>query len=302
VAVPVIIPGERGITAAEPLKTLYARLPEIAKQEGLMDASIFVGMPWTDVERAGMSVQVVARDSSYRGKAKAEACSLAARLWEKRMDLRFDVPACGINEAIQRALDRPEKSVFITDSGDNTTAGAAGDNPGVLEKLLAHGVKSAVFAGIHDPEALRACEKAGAGRRVVLTLGSRTDPRFGKPLRVEGIVEFVTPAGVDEPPGSGSRRAAVVDVDGIRVVVLATRRSFTSPADFAEVRVDPLASKIVVVKCGYLFQALRDIAPYTIMALTPGYANQNLIGLPYERVRRPIFPLDPDMSWSPPVE
>jgi microcystin degradation protein MlrC len=53
------------------------------------------------------------------------------------------------------------------------------------------------------------------------------------------------------------------------------------------------------MKLGYLFQALRDIAPRTIMALTPGFAYQVIEELPYRNVRRPIYPLDAGMTWSP---
>ena len=62
--------------------------------------------------------------------------------------------------------------------------------------------------------------------------------------------------------------------------------------------IDPLAYKIVVVKEGYLFPGLRDIAPRAIMALTPGFANQSLEHLEYHQVRRPIFPLDPEMEGT----
>jgi microcystin degradation protein MlrC len=82
------------------------------------------------------------------------------------------------------------------------------------------------------------------------------------------------------------------------LVLLNQRRSFTSPEDFEEVGIDPLDHKIVVVKLGYLFQGLRDIAPRTIMALTPGFAYQEIEALPYQHVRRPIYPLDPDMEWE----
>jgi microcystin degradation protein MlrC len=90
----------------------------------------------------------------------------------------------------------------------------------------------------------------------------------------------------------------VVNVNGILLVLLNQRRSFIAPEDFNEVGIDPLGHKIVIVKLGYLFQGLRDIAPRTIMALTPGFANQVIENLPYENVRRPIYPLDPQMSWK----
>ena len=90
----------------------------------------------------------------------------------------------------------------------------------------------------------------------------------------------------------------MVDVNGILLVLLNQRRSFTAPEDFTEVDIDPLKHKIVIVKLGYLFQGLRDIAPRTIMALTPGFANQTIEDLHYENVRRPIYPLDPEMLWN----
>ena len=294
--VPILIPGEKGITAVEPLRSLYAQLPAIAEKDGLLDASIFVGMPWTDVGRAGMSVQVVAADASHLENARQEARRLAGDLWQHRGELIFDVPTDDFDGAVRTALSAPETTVFITDSGDNTTAGAAGDNPLVLERLLALGVEDAVVAGIVDPEAVRACEEAGVGARVALTIGGKIDTVFGNPLAISGAVHSVTE---ESDPRAPQRRPAVVEVGGILVVLLSERRSFTAPADFEAVGIDPLAHKIVVVKLGYLFQGLRDIAPRAIMALTPGFAYQVVENLPYEQVRRPIYPLDPDMSWTP---
>lgn len=295
VTVPILIPGEKGITAAEPLASLYAELPGIGEKEGLVDASIFVGMPWTDVPRAGMSVQVVAADSSTADLAREEARRLAQQVWEARSGLQFDVPTADIDAAIETARAAPEKTVFITDSGDNTTAGAAGDSTLVLARLLAHDVPDAVLAGVVDPEAVAACVAAGVGEEVTLLLGGKLDNVFSEPLEVSGTVRFVAP----EPEGDSHQRPVVVQVGGVQLVVLNERRSFTSPAHFAAVDIDPLAHEIVVVKLGYLFQALRDIAPRTIMALTPGFADQVVENLPYESIRRPIYPIDPDMEWSP---
>ena len=107
---------------------------------------------------------------------------------------------------------------------------------------------------------------------------------------------------------SGYRRYLAVSLEALRsfwsltsagLVLLSSHRAFTHPDHFKAVGIEPLAYKIVVVKEGYLFQGLRDIAPRSIMALTPGFANQELENLDYHQVRRPIFPLDPDMAWTP---
>lgn len=291
--IPILIPGEKGITSVEPVKSFYDRLPEIARMEGLMDASIFVGMPWTDVARAGMSVQVVAQEKKYMLKAREQAEALAGAIWDQRRSLLFDVETATIDEAIEMALNSQDSTVFITDSGDNITAGAAGDGTLVLARLLEHSVSSAVLAGIVDPEAVELCVNAGVGAKVELTIGGKIDYVFSKPLSISGTI-LSLPVGV---PGS-EVPDAVLQVDGVTLVLLSAHRAFTDPVHFQAVDIDPLAYKIVVVKEGYLFQGLRDIAPRAIMALSPGFANQTLESLDYKHVRRPIFPLDPDMSWT----
>ncbi len=291
--VPILIPGEKGITSVEPLKSLYEQLPEIADQEGILDASIFVGMPWTDVPRAGMSIQVVAQDELYLPKARNELHRLATQLWDKRSGLQFDVPTDNIEGAVDTALKSEASTVFITDSGDNTTAGAAGDNTLVLGYLLSRGVRNAIVAGIVDPQAVQRCEEAGVGNEISMTIGGRIDTVFGKSLRISGIVKRV--ANYDSLT---RRKPAVVELDGIDLVLLTDRRSFISPRDFEEVGLNPLDYKIVVVKLGYLFQGLRDIAPMAIMALTPGFANQAIERLPYRNINRPVYPLDEDMQWD----
>lgn len=291
--IPILIPGEKGITSVEPVKSFYDKLPEIARMEGLMDASIFVGMPWTDVERAGMSVQVVAQDAQYLLQAQVQAEELANAIWEEHHNLNFDVETATIDEAIRMALDSQDSTVFITDSGDNITAGAAGDGTLVLERLLAHQVSSAVLAGIYDPEAVELCVGAGVGAEVELVVGGRIDYVYSKPLSIKGTV-LRLPQG----EAQSEKLDAVLQVDDITLVLLSGHRAFTDPSHFQAVEIDPLAFKIVVVKEGYLFQGLRDIAPKAIMALTPGFANQILENLDYNHVRRPIFPLDPDMQWT----
>jgi len=260
--------------------------------EGLMDASIFVGMPWTDVSRAGMSVQIVAQDADYMPLALEQAETLAGDIWDQRMNLQFDVETATIDEAIQMALESQDSTVFITDSGDNITAGAAGDGTLVLERLLANQISNVVLAGIYDPGAVDQCINAGVGAEVQLTVGGKIDYVYSKPLSITGTVK-----GIFKEVFSSENSEVVLQVDRVNLVLLSSHRAFTDPVHFQAVEIDPLAYKIVIVKEGYLFQGLRDIAPRAIMALTPGFANQTLETLEYHQVRRPIYPLDPDMKW-----
>ena len=73
--------------------------------------------------------------------------------------------------------------MFLTDSGDNTTGGSAGDSTTVLRRLLAHKVPDAVLAGIVDPEAVEACEQTGAGNEIRVTIDH--------PFRVLRVANYI---------------------------------------------------------------------------------------------------------------
>ena len=294
VTIPILVPGEMSITEVEPLHSIYARIPSVAEKEGLMDASIFAGYCWADLPRSAMRVFVVAKDKKYAAEAKAEAQNLAKQIWEQREELTLDVPSGSIGEMIEKSREYDE-TVFISDSGDNTTAGAPGDNPQVLEALLRHKASNALMAGIVDAEALNACIQAGVNGSVALNLGGKVDYIFGKPTSIKGKVLYLSPDSVMNT----NRGAGVIDVEGIKVVLLKARRSFVTVKDFEEVGLRPLDFKIVVVKLGYLYPELRDIAPVHLMALTSGFCNLDMRTLPFKRVNRPSYPLDYDMAWNP---
>jgi microcystin degradation protein MlrC len=211
-------------------------------------------------------------------------------MWARRAQFAFDVETLPVDKAIEVALAATEPTVFISDSGDNVTAGAAGDVPFVLERLLAHRVPDAVYAAIADAEATRRCYQAGLGATVSLTVGGRLDPVNGRPLPIVGRVAHLAPTDVG---------IATVQADGVLVILTRERRAFTCLDDFRQAGVDALTHKIVVTKLGYLFSELRDVAPRAIMALSPGFTSLDITEIPYRRVARPIYPLDSEVEWAP---
>lgn len=68
---------------------------------------------------------------------------------------------------IKRAYQLPQKTIFISDSGDNTTAGAPGDNPQVIKALIDSNAKNALVAGLVDEEAYRKCVEIGIGKTFI---------------------------------------------------------------------------------------------------------------------------------------
>lgn len=294
VEIPILVPGEKSITEVEPLHSIYAELDTLERQEGILDVSIFVGYAWADLPRSAMKVFVVAEDSVYLDKAKSEACSLAQSIWDLRHQMELDVESGDIYKMIKRAYQLPQKTIFISDSGDNTTAGAPGDNPQVIKALIDSNAKNALVAGLVDEEAYRKCVEIGIGKNIHLTLGGKKDTVFGSPLTLDVTIEALSPDSLL----STSRGVALVRSQGVDIAIINSRRSFTTLQDFEEIGLDPLSFKIVVVKLGYLYPELRDIAPAHLMALTSGFCNLDIPSLPFTQVQRPVYPLDLDMEWK----
>lgn len=292
--VPLLLAGESAVTEREPARSLYAQLPQLAGRPGLLDASLLIGCAWTDSPFTPASVIVVAEDDL--APAQAAAAELARLVWTRRHDFNYGVENATIDEAIRRAMAAPERPVFISDSGDNVTAGGAGDIPHFVDRLLALGAQKALVAGLADSAAVRACAAAGVGAQLELTIGGKLDREHGRPLTIAGRVVRLA-SEVDAPDGPPT--TAVVESGGVSLILAVDRRFFPSRAAIAAAGVEPMAFKIVVVKQGYLFPDLADHAPRAIMALSPGATTLKLETLPYRYLPRPIFPLDGDFAWEP---
>ena len=287
IPIPVVLPGEKTSTEWAPGDRLYAALAESDSAQGLIDISLLVGYVWADEPRASATVIATGSD---RAVLEREAQKVAQRYWDARNEFQFGVSAGSIDECIEWALSAPEACVFISDSGDNPTAGGAGDTTVALAALLAHGAPSAVVASIADAPAIRTLLAAGVGAEVEVELGGKLDPITCQPLPVRGVVRHLAP---------GENTEAVLQIGGVHVIITERRRPYHFVADMQRLGLDPLAHKIVVIKIGYLEPDLKRNAPRAFLALTPGAVDQAIERLPFQRVRRPLFPLDKEMTWTP---
>lgn len=287
VRIPVVLPGEKTSTEWEPGASVYASLKESDPIAGVLDASLLVGYVWADEPRASATAIVTGTD---REAITREAARIAQRYWEARAQFDFGVRTGSVSECIEWALAAPESCVFISDSGDNPTAGGVGDTPVVLADLLAHKVESAVVASIADQQAVAICRAAGVNAEVELSLGGKLDPRTSPPLPVKGRVLHIEPSQNTE---------VVVQIDGVKAIITERRRPYHFIADIEKLGVDPLAHKIVVIKIGYLEPDLKRAAPTALLALSPGAVDQAIERIPFQRVQRPLFPLDREMTWQP---
>ena len=299
IPVPILLSGEQTSTEWEPGTSLYRQIPQVISDYELLDASILIGYVWADEPRSTACVTAFGMDQA---KVELAARHLAQKFWDARHLFRFGTTAASVDECIQIAVDSTEIPIVISDSGDNPTAGGAGDTPFVVERMLALGVKDAVFASIADPEAVRRCEAAGAEAIVELSLGGKLDAIHVKPLVVKGQVKslHVVPWTLNSQGDyTIMNHIAVVDVQGILVILTERRTPFHHISDFTNLDIDPHQHKIVVVKIGFLEPELKALAAKSLLALSPGTVDQNTVEKKYYKIHRPMFPFDADFDWAP---
>lgn len=292
VRIPVIWPGERTSTFWEPGKTIYGKLTESDAVEGVMDASLWVGYVWADQPRASATAVVSGTDPESIAR---EAETIARRYWDARAGFDFGVPTGDADWTIDEALKLGRKAVLISDSGDNPTAGGAGDIPLMVERLLARpelasGERTAIVAAVPNADAVRIAKVAGVGADVTVTIGGVNDPVNGRQFQLSGEVFAI----YENDPTGGD--IVVIRSGGVYVIVPARRKPYHHIAEFGNVGLHPADHDITVVKIGYLEPELKEVASAAFLALTPGAVNQDIVSLPFGRVQRPIYPLDPEIG------
>ncbi|ULJ76561.1 M81 family metallopeptidase [Rhizobium gallicum] len=287
--VPVLWPGERTSTEDEPAKSLYLRLADFDRRDGVLDANLMIGYVWADEPRATACAVVTASDKAAAAKAAEE---IALSYWNARKDFRFGPVTGPLDDMLDIAADTKTVPVVLADSADNPTGGGVGDRADVLSAVLSRKFENTLFAGITDRPAVEACFAAGRGAVVPLSIGGSLDPA-SFPVRIEAEVILL------DDPGSEAERQAVIRTSGVTVVLAARRRPYHNIADFARLGLDPRSVRLLVVKSGYLSPELAPIANPNLMALTEGVVNQDIESLASHRRSRPIFPFDRKFVYQP---
>lgn len=285
VRVPVLLPGEMTSTRLEPASSIYATLADEHHPDGVTDTSLWVGYAWADEPRSAAAVVAHGTDEDV---VVAEARRVARAWFDARDAFVFCAPAAKPDDAIERALTSTARPFFVSDSGDNPTAGGSNDVAWFLGRLLVHpqlasGEKTAIWASCVDEAAVRACVEAGVGGSVDLRVGGQ----FGgsDPVRLAGEVVSIT-------PNDHSGPIAVVRAGGVHAILTTRREAFHFVRQLTALGLDPATVDVTVVKIGYLEPDLYDAAADHVLALTPGGVDQDLLRLDYCQVVRPIHPLD----------
>ncbi len=277
---------------------LYRRLEQLEKDPNVLTAGLYMAMPWFDAPQLGWTITLT---TAYDDPAwDATVDSIAEDCWNIRLDMerieRFP-PA----EVVDRALAHGGHPIVIGDGADATNSGSPGDGTALLREFLVRDrIPHGAITFLVDPLSVAYAETVGEGGRFERAVGATFAPEYAEPVVLHGTVErlldvkFTLDGHISRNLPVSMGRGAVVRSGDVTVLLVESSGPGSSPRLYESAGLDPKTCGLVVAKSPAGFRA--DYSPFVaaaILADCPGCASPNWSGLTFERVNRPLFPLDP---------
>jgi microcystin degradation protein MlrC len=261
-------------------------------KDGVLSVSIGHCFPYADVPELSGRILVVTDGD------KAKADRLATAIGEEFVSMRGKTAPESVpfDDGISAAVAFNGAPVVMADPADNAGGGAPSDNTSILRRLIERDVQDAAVGPIWDPIAVRLCFDAGEGASFPLRFGGKTGPASGVPVDATVTVAALKrdcwqSFGPTQVPLGD---CAAVRIGGVAVVLISNRTQALGLELFRNLGIEPASCKLLVVKSTNHFMAsFGPIAAKVIYVDTDGPLNRDYRKIPYTRVQRPIWPLDP---------
>lgn len=305
---PLISHQEQYLTSKPPMKTWFDTARALESAGTVLSASTFPMQPWLDVEEAGFSVVVVTDGGQTTADEAAD--KVADVGWSLRADFQV-TDSVSPDEAVAIAA-RMDGFAVMSDTGDAVGGGSGGDSTVLLEAFLRHGGPRALIPMVHPPIA-GIIDDLQEGQELTLELGSavsgwwdpvtvtgvvrKIDPDYMVP--VGGTVKHVTSANALPVQDARSCGATVVlEVDNVMLVISERPgNAGRAPVHFTGLGIDVDGFDAAVLKTASNFQFWSpDMTTNVVRADTTGPTQSDIIGLNWERIPRPMYPLDAGLS------
>jgi microcystin degradation protein MlrC len=287
-------------TDDHPNKELQHRCAAMSA-EGALAASLFTGFPHADITNAGLSAVVVT--DGDRKLAEELRDELLGRAWVEREAFVYKIEPLQQSVARAKGMAPGDGPVILLDHYDNCASGGTMDTTVVLAEILKQGLEDVAAFAIYDPAAVQQAVAAGIGSQVTLSIGGKIPmpaiPAESPPLTVTGTVKTIFNGRYRNrgPMARGvmmDMGAAVVLDTGTVEIVLISRH--VEPSDLnclSSLGIDPMQKRYVMLKSRIHWRAgLGKMARAVVDCAGVGVCTSDYGQLKFEKVRRPIYPLD----------
>ncbi|MDP6389127.1 MAG: M81 family metallopeptidase [Alphaproteobacteria bacterium] len=309
IRLPLVAPQVTQLTATGPYGEIIdegqTRIDKV-----VMNVSILGGFTYGDTPENGMAFVVTTRDDMAR--ARAVCRDLAARTW--RQHERFKAHLTPLVECILMAVARGEnpdqEPIIIADVADNPGGGGRGNTTWLLQGLVEAGAKGAILGVFNDAALAAEAHGLGEGATFEARFNRDEDDQYSNEFTAEATVLKLSDGQIlGRDPGSRAGMSidlgptAALRVGTVEVVVISKRQQCIDPGYFEAFGIDVASARTVVVKSRGHFRAGFSVhfrPDQVIECDAPGLTSPNLANFEWTGFKRPIYPLDEDVEWSPP--
>ena len=278
----------------------------------ILNVSVLGNFSFGDSPKTGMSVVVTARGD--QGAADRVARELAQDLWNGRHRLTPRLLSIEVATRRMREVnqDTARPALLLADVADNPGGGGRGNTTAILKSFLDAGVTDCAFAVHFDPPLAAEAHRLEPGARFKARLNrAETDPQ-SEPLEASAEVMAVSDGEIVGRRGFIGRRRFSLGpsawlrlADRIDVVFISIRHQCfdTEMLEHLGLKIPDLRG-IVLKSRGHFRAGFDDLfADENILEVDgPGLATPVLTRVAWHGIPRPIWPLDPDMSWRVPED
>ncbi|HTN98280.1 MAG TPA: M81 family metallopeptidase [Nordella sp.] len=301
VPIPALVRGDELITDTGIYGTFLQQCREFERTGAALAAGVMIGNPFTDVPELCSQV-VIMTDRDPAG-MRAAGERIAQAFWAERGRMKANLTT--LSDAIA-AAKTIEGTVVFSDAADAPSSGASGDSNLLIKGLKDAGYSKKVLAQIVDPAAAAQAHEAGVGAVIEVGLGGGLDSRRFEPMRVTARVKLLSDGRSKLETMGISLNAgptAVLTFDNFTIVVFSRSLSLFDRAMYYSNGIDPVDHDLIVVKSPHTEHHMYDawVARNFIVDVA-GSTSANLPTLGHVVCRRPVYPLDPEVSFTPRAE
>jgi microcystin degradation protein MlrC len=307
VKLPFVPPSVTQNTHAGP----YHDLIEYGQQQidkDIVNVSVLSGFTLGDTPKNGMSVVVTARAGT--GKAQSLARDIARFAWAQRH--RYIPHLTSLQDATAMALqcgnDPARPALVFADVADNPGGGARGNTVWILQSFVKAGVRGAVVGPVFDPALASEAHRMGEGAAFCARFNRDEDHPLSGRFTADVVVErlhhgqYVARRGISAGNTITNGPTALLRAGGVHVVVVSRRDQARDAVQFEMLGIDLARVRALVVKSRGHFRAAFDEFfgnDQVVEVDVPGLTTPVLANVAWQRMPRPVFPLDPEMEWEP---
>ncbi|RTZ42554.1 M81 family peptidase [Candidimonas sp. SYP-B2681] len=287
------------------LITLGTSLMQRPEEGPIANVSVAAGFVFSDLPKCGMTITVTARGDLAA--ARQAALTVARAAWADKG--RYVADTVNVEQAVQLAQTIAHP-ILLADVADNPGGGGRGNTSWLLKALDQARVPGVVLGIFIAPDLAAQAHELGVGAEFDAVFNSEESTYSHRYVSRARVLYISDGAGVGRRGILQGRKfslgpSALLELtgSGMQVVVGSLRRQLAEPAMLEMHGIDISKANCVVVKSRGHYRAgfdefFADDRIYDVDS--PGLTTPNLRQIRFERLPRPVWPIDDDAVWREP--